>query len=84
MSRKYKMIFSGFSYTNGKITTSAVSMAETVLSGDDGVRKISRLVKDYRTGTGSLFQLSPVLSISGYEQKRSFSLEFNVGNVSQK
>lgn len=86
VSRKYKMIFSGFSYVNGKITTSAVSMAETVLSGDDGVRKISRLVKDYRTetGTGYLFQLSPILSVSGYEQKRSFSLEFNVGNTSQK
>lgn len=32
VSKKYKMIFSGFSYENGKIATSAVSMPETVLS----------------------------------------------------
>lgn len=81
ISKKYKMIFSGFSYENGKIITSAVSIPETVLVGDDGVKKISHLVRDYRTGTGYIFQLAPVLSISGYEQKRSFSLEFNVGDV---
>lgn len=78
VSKKYKMIFSGFAYKNGKITTAAVSMPETVLAGDDGVKKISNLVRDYRTGTDSLFQLSPVLSVSGYEQKRTFSVEFNV------
>jgi len=78
ISRNYKLLFSGFSYKNGKISTSAVSIPETVLVGDDGVKKISHLVRDYRTGTGYIFQLAPVLSISGYEQKRSFSLEFNV------
>ncbi|MDD5376699.1 MAG: hypothetical protein PHH16_01140 [Candidatus Gracilibacteria bacterium] len=81
ISKKYKMIFSGFSYENGKISTSAVSIPETVLVGDDGVKKISTFIKDYRTGTGLLFRLSPVLSISGYEQKRTFSIEFNVDNV---
>lgn len=84
ISKKYKMIFSGFSYENGKISTSAVSNAETILAGDDGITKISRFIKDYRTGTGLLFQLSPVLSISGYEQKRNFSIEFNVNNVPHK
>lgn len=84
VSKKYKMIFSGFSYKNGKIATSAISMPETVLAWDDGVKKISNLVRDYRTGTGSLFQLAPVLSISGYEQKRTFSLEFSVASVPQK
>lgn len=84
ISRKYKIIFSGFSYENGKITTVATSIPETVLAKDDGVTKISHLVRDYRTGTGYIFHLSPVLSISGYEQKRTFSLEFNVSNNSQK
>ena len=84
ISRKYKMMFSGFSYNNGKVATSAVSIPETVLSGDDGVKKISRLIKDYRTGTGYLFQLSPLLSISGYEQKRVFSLEFNIAPLPPK
>lgn len=78
ISKKYKMIFSGFAYENGKITTSAVSIPETVLAGDDGVKKISQLIGDYRTGSGGLFSLSPVLAISGYEQKRAFSLEFHV------
>lgn len=32
ISKKYKMMFSGFSYENGKITTSAVSVPETVLA----------------------------------------------------
>lgn len=84
VSKNYKLIFSGFSYQNGKISTSAVSMPETVLAGDDGVKKISQLVRDYRTGTGLLFQLSPVLSVSGYEQKRTFSIEFNVAKTPQK
>lgn len=84
VSRKYKMLFSGFSYENGKITTSAVSIPETVLAGEDGVKKISNLIRDYRTGSGSIFNLSPVLSISGYEQKRTFSIEFNVANIPKK
>ncbi len=48
IAKKYKMIFSGFSYANGKISTSAVSIPETVLASDDGVTKISKLIKDYR------------------------------------
>lgn len=84
ISKKYKMMFAGFSYENGKITTSAVSVPETVLVGDDGVKKISQMVRDYRTGSGSIFQLSPVLSIAGYAQKRSFSIEFNVAGMSQE
>lgn len=78
ISAKYKMMFSGFSYTNGKIATSAVAIPERVLVGEDGMKKISDFVRDYRTGTGLLFQLAPVLSVSGYEQKRSFSIDFSV------
>lgn len=84
VSKKYKMMFTGFAYENGKITTSAVSVPETVLAGDDGVKKISQMIKDYRTSSGSLFQLAPILSISGYAQKRSFSIEFNVNGKPQK
>jgi hypothetical protein len=78
------MIFSWFSYENGKIQTSAISMPEKILVWEDGVNKISNLIKDYRTGSGLLFQLSPILSISGYEQKRTFAIEFTVTNASQK
>lgn len=80
IARKYKMIFTGFSYENGKVTTSAVSIPETVLVGEDGIRKISQFIGDYRTGSGSIFDLAPVLTVSGHEQKRNFSIEFNVAN----
>ena len=78
ISTKYKMMFSGFSYSNGKITTAAVAIPEKVLAGEDGIKKISELIKDYRTQDSLLFKLAPVLSVSGYEQKRTFSIEFNV------
>ena len=84
ISKKYKMIFSGFSYGNGKVTTSATSIPETVLAMDDGVKKISSFIKDYRTEPGLLFDLSPILSISWYEQKRLFSIQFNSTNISKK
>ncbi len=84
IARKYKMIFTGFSYENGKVTTSAVSIPETILAGDDGIRKISQFIGDYRTGSGSIFQLAPVLTVSGYEQKRNFSIEFSVANTPQQ
>lgn len=84
VSKKYKMIFNGFSYENGNITTSAVAMTETNLVGDDGIKKISHFIGDYRTGSGSIFQLSPVLSVSGNEQKRNFSVEFSVANIPQQ
>ncbi|OIP54539.1 hypothetical protein AUK10_00660 [Candidatus Gracilibacteria bacterium CG2_30_37_12] len=84
IARNYKMIFTGFSYENGKITTSATSIPETILAGDDGIRKISQFIGDYRTGSGSIFQLAPVLTVSGHEQKRNFSIEFNVTNTPQQ
>lgn len=83
-AKKYKLMFSGFAYENGKVSTAAVSVPETVLAGDDGVKKISAFIKDYRTatiGSGSIFNLSPILSISGHEQKRTFSIEFNVKDI---
>jgi len=78
LSRKYKINLSGFNYSNGKISTAATAIAETTLATDDAVKKISTLVRDYRTGSGLLFSLSPVTSISGYEQKRLFGMDFTV------
>lgn len=84
ISRKYKINFAGFSYSNGKISTSATAIAETTLATDDAAKKISTLVRDYRTGSGLLFSLNPVTSISGQEQKRMFGIDFTVNTDNLK
>ncbi|EKD29753.1 MAG: hypothetical protein ACD_78C00289G0001 [uncultured bacterium (gcode 4)] len=84
LSRKYKINLSGFSYSNGKISTAATAIAETTRANDDAVKKISALVRDYRTGSGLIFSLSPVTSVSGYEQKRLFGIDFTVNTDNLK
>lgn len=84
LSRKYKINLSGFNYSNGKISTAATAIAETTLATDDGVKKISTLVRDYRTGSGLIFSLGPVTNVSGYEQKRLFGLDFTVNTDNLK
>lgn len=78
ISRKYKIGFNGFSYQNGKISTTATALADATVASDDGVKKVTNFIRDYRTMTGSLFILDPVTSVSGYEQKRDFPVGFTV------
>jgi len=74
--RDYLIQFSGFAYQPGHITTSVT--AEKGLS-DDAIRKVIKLIGDYRTNTysGSLM-LSPVTSVSGDADKRSFGVDFKI------
>ncbi len=76
------LTFNGFNYSAGKITSSVTSFKGI---DDDAVRKVIRLIRGYRDGStnsssGSLarFELSPITSVSGKNDKRSISVEFNV------
>ncbi len=72
--RDYLIQFTGFAYQGGHINTSV--NAEKGLA-DDAIRKVIKLVGDYRNNTysGSL-QLEPITSVNGDESKRSFGVEF--------
>ena len=80
IAKKYKIDFSGFSYSNGKITTSATALTDALTGSGDAIAKVSNLIRDYRTGTGSIFNLDPVVSVSGFEQKRMLPVEFSVND----
>lgn len=82
ISAKYQMMFSWFSYSNGHITTAAVAVPERTLAWEDGIKKITNFIQDYRNDNKFIFQLAPILSISGYEQRRMFSIEFNIAPIS--
>lgn len=67
LGRKYTVYFTGFSFQNGKISTAATVVSDSILAMDPIV-KISRLIHDFRepkivlpgapTATGSVVTLS--------------------------
>ncbi|MDD2487596.1 MAG: hypothetical protein PHS92_04480 [Candidatus Gracilibacteria bacterium] len=76
ISRKYKIDYSGFSYSNKKITTSAISAGGNNI---DGIQKVSEFIKDYRTTpNNNIFTLDPVSSITGNSAQRSFQINLTV------
>lgn len=76
ISKKYKIDFSGFSYQDGNISTSATSEAGT--DKKDAVEKISSFIKDYRDTNNNLFILNPIAGINWDYSKRDFQVEFSV------
>ncbi|EKD66648.1 MAG: hypothetical protein ACD_49C00026G0023 [uncultured bacterium (gcode 4)] len=75
ISKKYSLDFSGFSYQDWKISTSAVA---SLTKEKDAVEKISRFIKDYRDENKNMFVLNPVSNISWDYLKRSFEISFNL------
>jgi hypothetical protein len=78
VSEKYGVDFTGFSFAEGKITTSAQSQDRGEVKFD-AVEKISDMIADYRTRKDdSLFLLDPVMSVQGDEDLRSFAVTFQI------
>ncbi|MCK9272338.1 hypothetical protein M0P65_02215 [Candidatus Gracilibacteria bacterium] len=75
ISKKYSLDFSGFSYQEGKISTSAMA---SLTKEKDAVEKISRFIKDYRDENKNMFILNPVSNISGDYLKRSFEISMQL------
>lgn len=75
ISKKYSLDFSGFSYQDWKISTSAVA---NLTKEKDSVEKISRLIKDYRDENKNMFVLNPVNNINWDYLKRSFEISFEL------
>lgn len=84
ISKTFRINFNGFSYDGGKITTAATALGETTVMTEDAIAKVSKLIGYYRTSTGSVFELGPVVSVSGQEQRRSFPIEFSVNEAFTK
>ena len=78
IAKKYKINFTGFSYQGGKISTAAAALASSANPTGDAIEKVSKIIGDYRSGSGSIFRLSPVTTVSGQEQERLFPIEFIV------
>ncbi|MDD2745755.1 MAG: hypothetical protein PHU93_04415 [Candidatus Gracilibacteria bacterium] len=82
IEKDFGFYFNGFTFSQDKISTgvSAQKGLDT-----DAVQKLIKFIASYRTppkpgmtGSGSPFELSPVLSVSGDEEKRNISVEFTV------
>jgi len=82
IEQEFGFYFNGFTFSQDKIST-GVSAQKGLDS--DAIQKYIKFIASYRTppkpglsGSGSPFQLSPVLSVSGDEEKRNISVEFTV------
>lgn len=76
LSRHYDLNISGFTYSQGKITTAASANGRVK---NQAIGKVSAFIRDFRAGTGStLFRLDPVGGVIGDESHRDFSISLLV------
>lgn len=83
IEKEFGLYFNGFSFSQDRITTSIMSQKGV---DTDAIQKIIKFIASYRapnkpgldTGSGSQFLLSPVLSVSGDEEKRNISVDFKI------
>ncbi len=74
--KEYAIQFTGFSLAKD-IVTSSVSASRGL--EDDAIRKVIKLIGDYRDGTATgSFMLEPVMSVSGEATKRSLGVQFKL------
>ena len=71
----YHLVFQGFSYTDGKVSTSASAERG---DGTGAIDKVVKLVADYRTDSAKLFSLDPIYSVVGDADKKNFPVSFRV------
>ena len=75
IARNYRLRFSGFSYQNGALVTSAQAQS----GSGDSIGDVSNFIHDFRVGSGSkLFTLNPVTAVGGSAQMRTLSVGFSV------
>lgn len=78
ISQKYGVDFTGFSFSDGQVTTSAVSQDRGEVRFD-AAEKVSDMIAEYRTNRDdSLFLLDPILSLQGNSDLRNFGIVFHV------
>lgn len=74
--KKYKMMFTGFSYNWESINTTATYNNKD--PKDDAIAWVSTFIKDFRTTKHSMFWLSPIASVAGDVMKRTFEVTFEL------
>lgn len=78
VSQKYGVDFTGFSFSDGQITTSAVSQDRGEVRFD-AAEKVSDMIAEYRTNRDdSLFLLDPIMSLQGNSDLRNFGIIFRI------
>jgi len=83
IQKDFGIYFDGFSFAQGKITTALIAQKGL---DTDAVQKIIKFIGAYRapkkadalSGSGNLFDLSPVYNVTGDEEKRNISVQFTV------
>ncbi|EKE30135.1 MAG: hypothetical protein ACD_2C00038G0012 [uncultured bacterium (gcode 4)] len=76
LSKKYKMVFSWFTFDWNAVNTNAVYNNKD--AKDDAIAWVSSFIKDFRTWTESIFSLSPIASVAWDSLKRSFGITFEL------
>lgn len=83
IEKEYGFFFNGFNFSKNKISTGLIAQKGL---DTDAIQKYIRFIASYRnppkpgdeSGSGSQFELAPVLSVGGNEDKRDISVEFTV------
>lgn len=83
LQRDFGFYFSGFTFAKDTINTSVAAQKGL---DTDAIQKVIKFIASYRdtkkgesaTASGQLFELNPIYSVSGDEEKRSISVQFTV------
>lgn len=83
IEKDFGFYFNGFSFAQDKISTGVTAQKGL---DSDAIQKFIKFIASYRTasksgtisGSGSQFLLSPILSVSGDEEKRNISVDFKI------
>ncbi|MDD2565289.1 MAG: hypothetical protein PHZ26_00985 [Candidatus Gracilibacteria bacterium] len=76
LGKKYKLMFSGFSYDGNSINTVATTNNKDSVA--DSVFIVSNFIKDFRTIGNPIFTLEPVSSVTGDILKRTFDVTLKI------
>ncbi|EKE28573.1 MAG: hypothetical protein ACD_3C00043G0012 [uncultured bacterium (gcode 4)] len=79
LSKKYKMMFTGFSFNWETISTSADYINKD--AKDDAIAWVSNFIKDFRTSDQNMFILKPISSVAWDSLKKSFEVTFEISKT---
>jgi hypothetical protein len=83
IERRSSLVFNGFSYANGKVTTTAT--ASNNGGSAESIARIIAFLRAYRqelvSSPFNLFELAPVWSLDGTPEARTFNIDWTINST---
>lgn len=76
VSKKYKMLFTGFTFDWKKVNTQAAYINKNLNS--DAMDWVIKFIEEFRDWKNDTFNLDPVFTVSWDTTKRAFTIGFNI------